>query len=168
MRASCVGCHSREERLLGRQPTTFHATVATCGSCHLEHGATGHRPIVMDHAVLRSLDTSASRRTRPPELTLDCASCHSTKDRHRGLFGNDCAGCHGTSAWTIPGYVHPSSKSVNCVQCHQGPPSHYMMHFEMVSKVVARKPKATVGQCYACHQTTAWNDIVGVGWYKHH
>lgn len=22
--------------------------------------------------------------------------------------------------------------------------------------------------CRACHQTTSWNDIKGVGWYKHH
>jgi hypothetical protein len=33
---------------------------------------------------------------------------------------------------------------------------------------VARKPHAKVEQCYLCHQTTAWNDIKGVGWYKHH
>jgi hypothetical protein len=48
------------------------------------------------------------------------------------------------------------------------PPSHTMMHFQMVSAKVARQPAARVYQCFLCHQTTSWNDIKGVGWYKHH
>jgi hypothetical protein len=43
-----------------------------------------------------------------------------------------------------------------------------MGHFHMVSMKVAGKPHARVDQCYLCHETTAWNDIKGVGWYKHH
>jgi hypothetical protein len=43
-----------------------------------------------------------------------------------------------------------------------------MGHFEMVSKTVAGQPHTQVEQCYLCHQTDAWNDIKGVGWYKHH
>ncbi len=43
-----------------------------------------------------------------------------------------------------------------------------MGHFQMVSKRVAGQPHADVRQCFLCHQTTAWNDIKGVGWYKHH
>ena len=27
---------------------------------------------------------------------------------------------------------------------------------------------ADVSQCFLCHKTNAWNDISGVGWYKHH
>jgi hypothetical protein len=43
-----------------------------------------------------------------------------------------------------------------------------MEHFHMVSQRVAGKEHARVEQCYLCHQTTSWNDIRGVGWYKHH
>jgi hypothetical protein len=43
-----------------------------------------------------------------------------------------------------------------------------MGHFHMVSAKVARRPHARVNQCHLCHQTTSWNDIKGVGWYKHH
>ena len=52
-----------------------------------------------------------------------------------------------------------------------------MMHFEMVDKTVAGKANSPsnqccgdvqVNQCYRCHQTNAWNDIKGVGYYKHH
>ena len=104
----------------------------------------------------------------PAEGVLNCAVCHSTKDPHRELFGNDCATCHGTSKWTIPEFRHPSSASQSCAQCHQAPPSHYMMHFQMISMKTAGVEKAEVNQCFLCHQTTSWNDIKGVGFYKHH
>jgi hypothetical protein len=52
-----------------------------------------------------------------------------------------------------------------------------MMHFQMVDKAVVvqgnGQTKACCGgvvvaQCYKRHQTTAWNDLKGVGYYKHH
>ena len=103
-----------------------------------------------------------------PEAALDCAACHSNQDRHQGFFGTNCVQCHGTTAWTIPQFRHPPPSSTDCAQCHQAPPSHYMMHFQMVSATVAGHHEARVEQCYVCHQTTSWNDIKGVGYYKHH
>jgi hypothetical protein len=105
---------------------------------------------------------------RPEEALLNCATCHQTKDRHRGLFGTDCAQCHGTTKWTLPEFRHPSAVSQSCAQCHQAPPSHYMMHFQMIDQKICGQPNAKVNQCFLCHQTTAWNDIKGVGFYKHH
>jgi len=84
------------------------------------------------------------------------------------LFGRECGACHATATWKIAGYQHPSPRSEACAQCHQPPPSHYMGHFHMVSMMVAGQHHARVDQCYLCHQTDAWNDIKGVGWYKHH
>ena len=194
--AKCTTCHANAERLLGRQPTAFHAGIQECASCHIEHQSTSIRPITMDHvelakagartlarasqgdaasaATLKSLETWLRIRI-PDQLdasaareALNCAGCHSTKDRHVGLFGTDCAQCHATTQWTIAEFQHPSPRSINCVQCHQAPPSHYMMHFQMVSRAVARQPDARVDQCFACHQTTSWNDIWQIGWYKHH
>lgn len=195
--SKCVGCHANNAALLQRQPTAFHATIGACSSCHTEHLGRSVRPVTMDHATLseiglqvvkRQAGNASSRRllawirqherapeaapTHPEvtatEAALDCASCHSTKDRHQGYFGGDCASCHRTAAWTIPQFRHPSVRSVECVQCHQAPPSHFMMHFTMVSRSVAKQPGARVDQCFLCHQTTSWNDIRGVGWYKHH
>lgn len=102
------------------------------------------------------------------EATLNCATCHATKDKHQGFFGTNCAECHGTSKWTIAEFQHPPASSMDCAQCHQAPPSHYMEHFSMVSMKVAGQEHAQVLQCYLCHQTTSWNDIKGVGYYKHH
>lgn len=190
---NCLVCHADNVALLGCQPTAFHAGITACAPCHLEHQG-GLQPIEMDHAALARIELSHAdgvpslapqsrlirkrmnqnqRITENPNLSaleasLNCVLCHATKDRHGGFFGTECASCHAVTKWTIPHYLHPSPNSQECVQCHQAPPSHYMMHFSMVSASVAKQPKATVNQCYKCHQTTSWNDIRGVGWYKHH
>ena len=203
--AKCTTCHANAEILLSRQPTAFHASIEECATCHVEHQGTTVRPVAMDHVALAKIggrtlarasrgdQASASTltsletwlRIRVPgqfdagttREALNCVACHATKDRHVGLLGKDCAQCHATTQWTVPEFQHPSSKSTSCAQCHQAPPSHYMMHFEMVSKKVARQEDAQVAeccgvaqvnQCYRCHQTTAWNDIRGIGYYKMH
>ena len=203
--AKCTGCHANDERLLGRQPTAFHASISECRTCHVEHqGGTGN-PIAMDHVALakigartlarasRTDDASAAtlkslktwlRIRIPGQLddssslqALNCVGCHATKDRHLDFFGKDCAQCHTMAKWTIAEFRHPSPRSTDCAQCHQAPPSHYMMHFDMISKKIAGQEDAKVAgccgpaqvnQCYRCHQTTSWNDIRGVGYYKHH
>ena len=156
-RRSCIACHAVNAAIVNRQPTAFHATVGSCATCHVEHRGPQQRPTTMVHAAL-SEDT---RR-------LDCSTCHATKDPHRERLGLDCAACHALDQWVIPAFQHPSPRSTACVTCHLEPPSHRMGHFSMVSQRVARQPDATVEQCYRCHQTTSWNDIIGVGWYKHH
>ncbi len=194
--ANCIVCHANNQALSQRQPTAFHANIRSCKECHVEHRGRDERPITMDHAALTRIalrqveNQSSESRTqatqikswlqqtnraalsspnlKKEEAVLNCATCHATKDRHSGLFGTDCAACHGTTAWTIPEFRHPSSASQSCAQCHQAPPSHYMEHFHMVSMKVAGQEHADVGQCFLCHQTTSWNDIKGVGFYKHH
>lgn len=194
----CTACHANESSLLQRQPTAFHASIGSCTECHREHEGDAGLIAQMDHAALvriglRQLasgptdsearllylhlkkhgpatqaDTPGSTRAQPREQLLDCYACHETRDRHAGQFGRDCSTCHGTNSWSIPEYRHPSPNSTDCAQCHRAPPSHYMGHFEMVSKRVARVEHADVPQCYLCHQTTSWNDIKAVGMYDHH
>ena len=195
--AKCTPCHANAERLLGRQPTAFHASVQECTPCHLEHQGTSVRPAMMDHVALaklggRTLADAAARgdrdsaatltsletwlRVRTPEQldessareALNCAGCHNRRDPHLKRFGSDCGQCHRLESWKVFGYQHPSPQSKECVQCHEPPPSHRMEHFSMISQKFARKESATVEQCFECHNTTSWNDIVGVGFYKHH
>jgi hypothetical protein len=194
---NCIVCHADNKSVLQREPSAFHADIATCVDCHLEHQGRVPSTTKMDHVALVRLgatqlkgepsrpgvDVAQIKRwleettAAPPsalaqlqhgEVLLNCATCHQTKDRHFGLFGNDCAQCHGTTKWTLPEFRHPSPVSQSCAQCHQAPPSHYMMHFKMISMTIARVEKAEVNQCFLCHQTTSWNDIKGVGFYKHH
>jgi hypothetical protein len=194
--AKCTACHASAERLLGRQPTAFHASIQECAACHVEHQPANIRPLVMDHlelakvgartlarasrvdadsaATLESLKTWL-RIQSPDQLdpsaareALNCAGCHDRRDPHFKRFGSDCAQCHAFESWKVAGYQHPSSRSKECVQCHQPPPSHLMGHFSMVSQKVAGKEHARVDQCFECHNTTSWNDIVNRGFYKHH
>ncbi|MDO8970999.1 MAG: cytochrome c3 family protein [Saprospiraceae bacterium] len=190
--AKCISCHADNKALLERQPTAFHAVIANCASCHVEHRGANANLRVMDHEALARIGAKMvsggegiSSNLPPADslpilslvARLNCAGCHGTKDKHTGLLGQDCASCHATEQWTIPAFQHPSVRSLECAQCHQAPPSHYMMHFEMVSKnIAARSEKngkgccegVVVSQCYSCHKTTSWNDIQGVGFYKHH
>jgi len=195
---NCIVCHADNKSLLQRQPTAFHADITSCAACHLEHQGEVPRATTMDHVALAAIGlrqlkhethkqdksrdafnawlvkgasgppTSATPHLQRGEALLNCATCHQTKDRHFGLLGNACAQCHATTKWTIPEFRHPSPASQSCAQCHQAPSSHYMMHFRMVSMKSAGIEKAEVNQCFLCHQTTSWNDIKGVGFYKHH
>jgi hypothetical protein len=194
--AKCTPCHATSELLLGRQPTEFHASVKECAACHVEHQQTNIRPLVMDHAVLarvgartlaraarndpdsaatlRSLETWLKVKTpagfdaTAARQVLNCAGCHDRRDPHFKRFGDDCAQCHALESWTVPGYQHPPAKSKECVQCHKPPPSHLMGHFAMMDQKAAGKEHARVDECFECHNTTGWNDIVDVGFYKHH
>lgn len=191
----CVSCHADNRALLQRQPTMFHQSIVGCADCHLEHLGRAYVSRRMDHLALAKLgmrwgEAQSSQSgydwlvsalhgkeragrfdnplLAPGEEGLVCGTCHQRQDRHQGQFGSECATCHGTASWRIVSFVHPSPRSTDCAQCHLEPPSHRMMHFDMVSKGVARQEHATVRECQLCHQTTSWNDIRGAGWYKHH
>jgi hypothetical protein len=171
---SCRECHPEHQGVTTRPTAMDHAALARIGLRQFRAsgppGDEGGRLSEQLAAWVRQgggLPPGHPRLGRE-EAALNCATCHATRDRHSGLFGRDCAACHGTVWWTIPEFRHPSPRSTDCAQCHQAPPSHYMGHFHMVSMRVAKKPHAKVNQCHLCHQTTSWNDIKGVGWYKHH
>lgn len=194
--AKCTSCHANAQWLLGRQPTAFHESIQECATCHVEHQGVSTRPLVMNHLelaqigaltlerstrrdpesarTLHSLETWLRIRkpgeldTRAARESLNCSGCHDSRDPHFKRFGGDCAQCHVLETWSISGYQHPSPRSTECVECHQPPPSHLMGHFAMVSQKVAGKEHARVDQCFECHNTTSWNDIVEVGFYKHH
>jgi hypothetical protein len=183
---NCIVCHASAPAL-ARQSTAFHMTIQDCRGCHKEH-APGQSLTSMDHAQLaaigwrqqqpdrarvvlelnRFLGELKLQKEEAPVAQLDCFSCHANRDPHRGLFGRSCSGCHKDKSWSIAGYRHPSADSPDCAQCHQAPPSHYMEHFEMVSKRVAKQEHARVELCQLCHWTDSWNNIRGVGWHKHH
>lgn len=203
IRDQCITCHAAETEIMKKENTSFHSSVTSCTGCHLEHQGKDASITKMDHTYFALVATGMLNKETPKtnfaelgvssilqsakegyhgtdvalEKTLNCVSCHANQDRHRTLLGTDCSSCHATDKWGITAYRHPSPTSRECSQCHQAPPSHYMMHFEMISKKVANTGatpdsgccgSVKVSQCYACHQTTSWNDIKGVGWYKHH
>jgi len=173
---NCSDCHSEHRGRHAAMTEMDHNVLAIIGRKQLEKTATDDSESAALLAWLRQADGSPDKTSSTfvhPDLTakertLNCASCHQNDDRHFGLFGTNCASCHEAKKWSLPEFRHPSPASKDCAQCHQAPPSHYMMHFKMISAKVAGKPHAKVSECYTCHQTTSWPDIKGVGWYKHH
>jgi hypothetical protein len=176
----CRGCHV-EHRGLTARPTEMDHTVLARIGWGRSIGQTDAAMPEITHAVAGL----TGKHPRDDARQLNCFTCHSNRNPHRdgtavsccgpgspnsvgSLFGRECADCHSTSTWKIAGYKHPSPRSQDCAQCHQPPPSHSMMHFSMVSMQGAGQMHARVEQCYLCHQTDSWNDIKGVGWYKHH
>ena len=176
----CRGCHVEHRGSTVRPTEMDHTVLARIG---------WGRQIDKSDAAMTEITHVMAGLTgahpRDDTRQLDCFACHSNRNPHRdgtpvaccgagsstsvgSLFGRECADCHATNTWKIAGYKHPSPLSQDCAQCHQPPPSHSMMHFSMVSMQVAGQMHARVEQCYLCHQTDAWNDIKGVGWYKHH
>lgn len=179
---NCVTCHAATS-FGDKQSTRFHAAAQECTACHVEHDG-GASIVRMDHAALLTpalwqgpaATPLAPPAQRPPGGhprlpdnvdALDCASCHSNRDPHLGYFGPQCSDCHAVTSWSIAEFRHPSVNSRECAQCHKPPPSHRMMHFEMVSQAYAGE-KASVEQCFACHTTDDWNNIRDRGWYDHH
>jgi len=148
-----------------------HATLARIGLRQMEKSSKDERTqAVQIKNWLEQTNRVAlsGAKLQRDERALNCVTCHQTKDRHLGLFGTDCAQCHTTDKWMITEFRHPSAASQSCAQCHQAPPSHYMEHFRMIDQRICGQPNAKVNQCFLCHQTTAWNDIKNVGYYKHH
>ncbi|MEP6603852.1 MAG: cytochrome c3 family protein, partial [Spartobacteria bacterium] len=173
--SSCVACHVEHQGRVARTTKMDHTALTRIAFTRLKSDAKASAADVAQAKQLKQWlgEQSGSSHLenthlKPEERLLNCATCHQTKDRHVGLFGTDCASCHSTSKWTVAEFRHPAPSSQSCAQCHQAPPSHYMMHFKMIDQAVCGQPNAKVNQCFLCHQTTAWNDIKGVGYYKHH
>lgn len=172
----CADCHQEHRHPPARLSEMDHVRLAEIGLEQLEEHGAGSEAAMALARVEQWIANGTATAALPPghveltevERSLNCAACHGNDDRHFDLFGKDCAACHGTDKWTIASFQHPSPMSRDCALCHQAPPSHYMMHFKMISAKVAGKPHAKVSECYECHQTTAWPDILGKGWYKHH
>lgn len=170
---NCLTCHSGQD-FADQQSARFHAEAKQCTTCHVEHDG-GKSIVRMDHDVLlmhRLWASQAEGKMRDagstdPAKALNCASCHSNRDPHRGLFGQTCSTCHSLETWSVTEFRHPVPTNRECAQCHKPPPSHLMEHFEMVSQAQARK-SARVDQCYSCHAPDSWNNIRGKGFYDHH
>ena len=186
---SCAQCHIEHQGSDANLRKMNHATLARVGLARIglaqldeqrDTTQASQRADLLNwlsqHPLSATLDVQHPHISAL-EMTLNCRSCHATKEPHTGLFGTECADCHGTANWVIAQFQHPSANSIDCAQCHQAPPSHYMEHFNMISKPIAGQQDAAVAaccgpaqvnQCYRCHQSTSWDDIKGLGWYKHH
>ena len=98
--SSCAECH-REHQGFDNRPTEMdHLALSRIGFRQLE---AEQSPDGQNERVRKDLlnwigqhqpvghGSEGRSSLTPQEAVLNCASCHSTKDRHRGLLGTDCA-----------------------------------------------------------------------------
>ena len=67
---SCITCHADNEPLLNTQSTAFHASIKSCGGCHVEHQGLDARPMLMDHTVLVKIAKAADTSSQEPTMGL--------------------------------------------------------------------------------------------------
>ena len=121
----CLTCHAPTS-FTANASTRFHAEATACATCHVEHLGRSS-PTRMEHVAL--LDGSAWTPVRKPR-------------EGAGL------------AWRIKGFQHPPGSSTECAECHRPPPSHAMMHFEMVSQRLPDGRRASTSASRAIPRTT--------------
>lgn len=163
---SCASCHPEH---LGRDLPSIRMDHVRLSGLILERLSSGpgareqsvrigQISMWLRHQNASDVTPSQYPQVRPEERVLNCYTCHIGSDIHVGLFGRDCEQCHQTQAWTIPGYRHPTGRSIDCFECHTAPKSHFRGHF--------KKMPGRVGDCYMCHRTPSWLDIGHPPWYR--
>ncbi len=99
-------------------------------------------------------------------LESRCNACHTPI---KGVEASNCVVCHAKNDALLqraPTAFHGNIET--CKECHTEHGGRIEHPIAMDHAVVAGKPDAKVNECYSCHQSTLWNDIKGVGWYKSH
>lgn len=133
------------------QPDSRFPDVQRSVEERLGHDVAWNRISAMDHGRLR------------PETA--CAACHF--DRIRRDSGAPARPATGRRRGRWPGTAIPRPVRGSASSA-TSPPSHLMMHFEMMDRMVTGQRDATVDQCYRCHTTDHWNNVKGLGFVKHH
>jgi hypothetical protein len=166
---TCSGCHADDDVHAGRLGTG-------CADCHAEtgwrstrfdHGATRF-PLEGTHADVGCQLCHAGERYR--DTPMQCRSCHSIDDAHRGSFGDDCGRCHSPVGWKQSRFDHGKETKfalrgrharVDCGACHTAPFSTQKLERECRSCHAADDVhRGRNGRdCASCHSTSGWERI---------
>ncbi|MCX6057866.1 MAG: hypothetical protein NTW69_06930, partial [Chloroflexi bacterium] len=103
----CFSCHEKDDNHKGQLGTQ-------CGACHLP---AGWKPATVDHSKFAfHLDgkhsavacTNCHINGVFKGTPMDCASCHTKDDAHKGTLGNQCGTCHSPAGWSPATFDHNS------------------------------------------------------------
>lgn len=89
------------------RPTKVDHSVFLAAGVRRAHSAINPgQPSAADVGALQHyLAEITGARSTAKSQALDCASCHSYRDRHKGLLGQQCADCHKTETWKVAGFL---------------------------------------------------------------
>jgi Zn ribbon nucleic-acid-binding protein len=151
-RTNCVACHANDAFLLQRQPTVFHADIANCSGCHVEHRGRDGDITNMDHQMLVKIGLSSLQLNNDPEseeyqtyeliksLTkkqLSPSPLFVHQDVSAGEATLRCSTCHANDD------RHFSLFGNDCVQCHR---------MDTWNLAEFRHPSTNSQDCVQCHQ----------------
>lgn len=169
--SACVKCHERDDRERGHKGRYGEK----CQTCHAEK--TWKTPIFVHERdtkyTLRGkhgqvkCDNCHKGTLYVEKLEMQCFSCHTKDDKHKGQVGNDCARCHSERDWKEAPFDHGKSKfpltgrhtGVECKKCHttlafkDASPECFSCH----AKDDYHKEKLGP-RCEQCHDARGWKD----------
>lgn len=165
---TCIGCHKKDDK----HKESFGTKCETC------HKATDWKTIIFDHDrdtkyVLKGKHEQVkcvachTGKLYQQKLTLDCNSCHTKNDVHKGKLGKSCESCHNEKDWKDARIDHGRARfpllglhiKVECKKCHQTqlfrdtPSDCYSCHKKDDDKVHKRRLGV---KCETCHNARSW------------
>lgn len=186
----CRDCHDRRNR---RGARTYLGLSTACNSCHSDddpHGGRFGTNCQSCHQVSRwnavsvsEFDHSLARfQLRGAHQRVECAGCHHTPPRYRGIeFGSctschqdphagrngaDCARCHTETSWSELGAMrqnHPGlrlsngHRSVGCERCHDAGVDEAPSRGSRCVSCHRDVHEADFGnRCESCHASIVW------------
>ena len=156
----CRSCHTEHK---GRE-----ADIAPLDAARFDHRLTDF-PLRGAHAA-PSLECASCHKARAKhrEAPADCVACHRKDDKHKGSLGPKCGDCHTEANWKETRFDHSKTRfalfgkhlAVECRACHKSPvfkeaPTACLACHKKDDKHAGRFGE----KCESCHSAKAWRDI---------
>jgi hypothetical protein len=164
----CVTCHEKNphDGKLGKECATCHSQ-STWTVMKFDHDKTKFKLLGKHNEVACD---SCHINNQYKNVPVDCFSCHSVDDVHRGKNGKECAKCHNNTAWKKLKFDHDKDtqfrllgrhKQVTCVACHPKDPFKVKVEKTCISchKADDNHRGQYGDQCQTCHGMEKWGKI---------
>lgn len=164
---TCFGCHEADDfhrGKLGKECKDCHDETAWKPGARFDHDETKFKLLGRHREVACALCHPGERYKDTP---MDCATCHTLSDVHRGRFGKKCETCHGSSGWKTVKFDHSRDTeypltgkhaSTRCEACHTGDLYQQKLATDCMS--CHRRDDVHRGRngadCQRCHDTGSW------------
>ncbi len=118
--ATCIGCHKEDDPHkggLGTKCETCHKTSGWLDEVAFDHEITRF-PLIGLHFLVPCEECHLDATFH--NTKLDCASCHTGDDIHKGGLGNTCETCHNPNGWEFWTFDHNTQTRFRLTGAHAG------------------------------------------------
>lgn len=181
----CSACH-KDVGADMKNKSGFHGSLKpqACNVCHTDHKGRDARIASFEKQKFDHTQTDFQLKGKHKPLVcekchdstkkfrdaaLDCASCHTKDDTHKGSLGKKCADCHTENSWKEARFDHSTTKFVlegkhlqaKCADCHKS--NQYKDTPRACVSCHKKEDDASKGhkgffgeKCDSCHGVKAW------------